>query len=124
MTIARSIVLASASALAAGAAHAADPVKLERAELEKLLPGRSLHYANVNGSTAIVHFAPDGRATYKTGNGKGSTGTWAIEDNGRYCIKITSGTTNDHCRHIWKTDSGYATGNGKGDNLVPLSGLD
>jgi hypothetical protein len=124
MTSARSIFLGLAWALAAGAALAADPVKLDKAQIEKMLPGKSLSYSNVNGSIAIVHFAPDGRVTYKTGNGKASVGTWTIEDDGRYCIQITSGTTRDHCRHVWKTDSGYSTGNGKGDNLVPLSGLD
>ena len=66
----------------------------------------------------------DGRITDKTGTTKGSIGTWAVEDNGRDCIKFTSGTTNDHCRHVWNTDSGYAVGTGKGETLVPVSGLD
>ena len=125
MKTTRSILLALTTAAAAGATNAADPVRLDKAELEKMLPGKTLNYTNVNGTAAIVRFEPDGRATYRSGNAKGATGTWTVEDNGRYCIKFTSGTTQDHCRSLWKTDAGYATGAGRSsDNLQPVSGLD
>ncbi|MGZ8260653.1 MAG: hypothetical protein ACXWUL_08900 [Caldimonas sp.] len=120
----RSILMATLAAFVAGAAIAGDPVKIAKADLEKALPGKTLNYTNINGSSAIVSFFADGRATYKTGTLKASTGTWTVEDNGRYCIKITSGTVSDHCRHVWKTDSGYALGTSKGENLVPVSGFE
>ena len=123
MKLARSIVVASAAALLAGLAHAGDPVKLSKEELEKALSGKSISYSNINGSATIVNFEKDGRATYKTGNGKASIGTWEAGNDSRYCIKITSGTAQDHCRRIWKTDTGYAVVTGN-DNMVPVNGLD
>ena len=119
----RFLVLLTTAAMATGLAHAGDPVKLEKAEIEKALGGKSISYNNVNGSAAIVSFDKDGRATYKTGNSKPSTGTWQAGDDGRYCIKITSGRADDHCRRVWKTDTGYALG-GAGGELIPISGLD
>ncbi|NUZ05784.1 DUF995 domain-containing protein [Piscinibacter koreensis] len=124
MTVVRSIVAMLGWAVLAGVAHAADPMKVAKGDLEQLLPGKTLSYRNVNGVGAVVYFEPGGRATYRTGNAREATGTWTVEGDGRYCIKITSGRTQDHCRHVWKTDSGYATGNGKGEDLQPLSGLD
>jgi len=119
----RSILLAVAVSFAGGVL-AGEPVRLGKAEVESGLPGKTLNYANVNGSTASVSFSADGRVSYRTGNSKASIGTWTVEDNGRYCIKFSSGMATDHCRQIWKTDSGYATGTGKGDNLMPLSGFE
>ena len=120
MPLTRSLSLAGAAALVAGLAHAGDPVKMEKADLEKALSGKSMSYLNVNGSAAMVNFEKDGRATYKTGNSKASIGTWQVGDDGRYCIKIISGNTPDHCRRVWKTDTGYAI-NGGTDNLVPVN---
>ena len=107
----------------AGIAQAGEPVKLDKADLEKALAGKSINYTNINGSSAMVSFEKDGRATYKTGNSKGSTGTWQAGEDGRYCIKITSGSAQDHCRRVWKTDTGYALGAASGE-LIPVSGLD
>ena len=115
--------LAAAVALVAGPAHAGDPVKLDKAELEKVLAGKSISYPNVNGSATIVNFEKDGRATYKAGNAKPSLGTWQAGDDGRYCIKITSGLAQDHCRRVLKTDTGYALSTAAGE-LIPISGLD
>lgn len=125
MSFARSILCAAVAALVAPLAIAADPVRLDKGELEKMLPGKTINYSNVNGTSAIVTFAADGRVTYKGGGGgKTSTGTWSAEENGRYCVKITSGTTTDHCRSIWKTDAGYMIGQGRSsENLIPVSGL-
>ena len=122
MPFSRSVALVAA-ALGAGFAHAGDPVKLDKAEIEKALAGKSISYNNVNGSAAIVTFDKDGRATYKPGGGRSSTGTWSAGDDGRYCIKITSGTAQDHCRRLWKTDTGYALGGANGE-IIPISGLD
>ena len=123
MSLLRLLSSAGIAALAAGLAHAGEPAKMEKAELERVLSGKSISYTNVNGSAALVNFEKDGRATYKTGNSKASIGTWSVGDDGRYCIKITSGNTPDHCRRVWKTDTGYAI-NGGTDNLVPVSGLE
>ncbi len=111
------------AALAAGPAHAGDPVKLKKVDLENLLSGKSISYPNVNGTAVIVSFEKDGRVTYRSANNKESVGTWQAGDDGRYCIKIASGSVQDHCRRVWKTDTGYALG-GSGGELIPVSGLD
>lgn len=118
----RSLV-AAAAALVAGLAQAGDPVRLDKAELERVLGGKSISYNNINGSAVIVSFEKDGRASYKPGGGRASTGTWTAGDDGRYCIKIISGTTQDHCRRVMKTDTGYVLGGANGE-LIPINGLD
>ena len=119
----RPAVLLAAAAAFACVAEAGEPVKLDKATLESTLAGKTISYTNINGSAAIVYFEKDGRATYKTGNSKPSVGTWQAGDDGRYCIKITSGTAQDHCRRVWKTDTGYAIVGGGGE-LIPVNGLD
>ncbi|MEO8526417.1 MAG: DUF995 domain-containing protein [Caldimonas sp.] len=124
MSPVRWILPAAAAALVAGLAHAGDPVKLSKAELEQVLSGKSISYNNINGSAAIVSFEKDGRVTYKgSGNSKPSTGTWVAGDDGRYCVTITSGKVQDHCRRVLKTDTGYALSNSSGE-LIPINGLD
>lgn len=120
---ARPALLFAACAAFAGLAHAGEPQKLDKSALEKVLSGKSINYTNINGSSAMVNFEKDGRATYKTGNSKGSVGTWQAGDDGRYCIKITSGLAQDHCRRVWKTDTGYSLSDAQGA-LLPVSGLD
>lgn len=113
----RSLFLA-ALALAAGAALAADPVKLDKAGVETALSGKSVSYANQNGSAAVILFGSDGRATYRTGNTRPSIGTWTVDDSGRYCVKFSSGVAQDHCRSLWKTDAGWGLGTAKPGELV------
>ena len=124
MSLARSLSAAVSAAVVTGLAHAGEPVKLDKAELEKVLTGKSISYVNINGSATIVNFEKDGRATYKTGTSKASIGTWEAGTDSRYCIKITSGTVQDHCRRVWKTDTGYALNNPGGGDLIPIRGLD
>lgn len=116
-------VAALLTALTLTGVQAADPVRLGKDEVEKLLPGKTLNYANVNGSSAVVVFGVDGRASYKTGGTRESIGTWSIQDDGRYCIKITTGSAQDHCRFLWRTDAGLRLRNTSGE-FVPVSGLD
>lgn len=127
MVLTRSIhtIAACAAAMAfAVSAQAGEPTKLSKEELEKVLTGKTINYTNVNGSSAIVTFEADGRATYKGGgNSKASIGTWQAGDDGRYCIKITSGKADDHCRRVLKTDTGYSLRTGNGE-LLPVSGLE
>jgi hypothetical protein len=125
MSFARSLSpCLAAAAVAAGLAHAGEPAKLDKAALEQALNGKSISYTNINGSATIVNFEKDGRATYKTGTSKASSGTWEVDNDSRYCIKITSGTVQDHCRRVWKTDTGYALNNPGGGDLIPIRGLD
>ena len=53
---------------------------------------------------------------------KSSSGTWTVEDNGRFCIKIISGTAVDQCRSLYKTDAGYSlSAPARGADLVPVA---
>ena len=124
MPLARPLVLAATAPIVTALAHAGEPVKLDKATLEKVLTGKSISYVNINGAATIVNFEKDGRATYKTGTSKPSIGTWEAGNDSRYCIKITSGTVQDHCRRVWKTDTGYALNNPGGGELIPINGLD
>ena len=117
------ILAVSAATLLAGPVLAADPVRLDKAAVEKLLPGRTINYSNVNGAAVIVTFGADGSFKYKSGNSRDSIGTWTVGDDGRYCAKITTGTAQDHCRVILKTDGGYSLRSATGE-LVAVSGLD
>lgn len=127
MHLTRSVCSIAACAAAVAfsvSAQAGEPVKLGKDELDKLLSGKTINYTNVNGSSATVTFEKDGRATYKGGgNSKASTGTWQAGDDGRYCIKITSGRADDHCRRVWKTDTVYSLSTGSGEMLA-VTGLD
>lgn len=115
--------LAALLAVAPGHASAADPVRLGKADVEALLPGRTLSYTNPNGTAVIVAFAAEGRATYKQGGMREALGAWTVGDDGRYCIKFSTGNVQDHCRSLWKTDAGMRLRNLTGE-LIPVGGLD
>jgi hypothetical protein len=115
--------LAILAALTATAAVAADPVRLAKDDVEKLLPGRTLTYTNPNGTAVLVAFLADGRATYKQGGGREALGAWTVGDDGRYCIKFTTGNVQDHCRTLWKTDAGMRLRSATNE-FLPVGGLD
>jgi hypothetical protein len=121
--------LAVATAIAAtSVAHAGDPVQLSKEETQKALAGKSITYeargGGVAGGSVVIFFATEGRMTFKlTGSPKISSGTWSVDDDGRYCIKIISGTASDGCRHLLKTDTGYAMKTGRGE-IVPVDKLE
>ena len=99
--------LALFSALvAAPLAHAADPVKLTKEETQQTLSGKSLTYKGREGAI-LTYFSADGNVTHRTfTSSRTSTGTWTVEDDGRYCIKIIKGTAPDGCRYLMRTDTG------------------
>jgi hypothetical protein len=126
MTLAR---FAVATAIAfTSLAHAGDPVPLTKEETQKALAGKSITYPARGGGTAggsiVIFFAAEGRMTLKmTNSPRNSSGTWSVEDDGRYCIKVTSGTASDGCRHLLKTDTGYAMKTGGGE-IVPVEKME
>ena len=121
--------LAIATALAAAPlAHAGDPVQLTKEETHKALAGKSLTYeargSGVAGGQIVIFFATEGRMTLKMSNSpRTSSGTWSVDDDGRYCIKIISGGASDGCRHLLKTDTGYAMKTGRGE-IVPVDKME
>ncbi len=108
MTNNKLLPLALFSALvAAPPAHAADPVKLTKEETQQTLSGKSVTYKGREGAI-LTYFSADGNVTHRTfTSSRTSSGTWTVEDDGRYCIKITKGTAPDVCRYLMRTDAGY-----------------
>ena len=123
---ARTALAALALVTAAPSALAADPVALSKDEVQAALSGKSITYASTTGAGGeiVIFFAADGRMTLKfTGSPRVSSGTWSVDDSGRYCLKFVSGTATDGCRQFLKTDTGYATKSGRGE-IVPVNKME
>lgn len=107
-------------------ALAGDPVTLGKEDVHKALAGKSMTYPSRTGEGGgvVIFFATEGRMTVKfTGSPRISSGTWNVDDDGRYCIKIISGTASDGCRHLLKTDTGYAIKTGRGE-IIPIDKME
>ena len=88
-------------------AHGADAVKLTKEETQQTLSGKSITYKGREGAIQ-TYFAADGNVTHRSfTNSRTSTGTWTVEDDGRFCIKIVKGTGADSCRFLMRTDTGF-----------------
>jgi hypothetical protein len=110
--------------LAAPLAHASDPVKLTKEETQQALSGKSITYS-ARGTTVTSIFAPDGKLTVRPMSAaRLSTGTWTVDDEGRFCVKIISGTAGDSCRHLVKTDTGYAMTTAQGGGMIVIEKME
>ena len=126
MSFAPAHLAAALAIVATSLVHAGDPVRLNKEETQKTLSGKSITYdsrAGTSGATTIF-FATEGRMTMKVTNSpRQSAGTWSVDDEGRYCIKVISGTGADGCRQLLKTDTGYALKTGRGD-IIPIDKME
>jgi hypothetical protein len=120
-------LVAASTLVVTSLACAGDPVQLSKEETQKALAGKSISYGargGTSGGSVTIFFAADGRMTLKLSNNpRISSGTWSVDDDGRYCIKIVSGTASDGCRHLMKTDDGYAMKTGRGE-IVPVDKME
>jgi hypothetical protein len=103
------LLTAAYSALALGAALAAEPASLSGDELRKAVSGKTV-YLNVSGFELPIRYAANGRmsgkmstiaASFSRGDGASDTGKWWVADNqlcqqwsswmdGKtYCFKLT-----------------------------------
>lgn len=128
MRFAPSVLAVAAAIAATPLAHAGDPVQLNKEETQKALSGKSLFYELRGGSLAggqlVIFFSSDGRMTMKaSSSSRGSSGTWSVDDDGKYCLKVISGTGSDGCRHLLKTDTGYALKTERG-TIIPVDKLE
>lgn len=123
MMVARFSPMALLVALVAPPSHAADPVRLTKDETQQALSGKSMNYGGKGGRPIVTFFAANGNVTQRAGNAEPSTGTWNVEDDGRFCIKIIKGRFPDVCRHVLRTDAGLALSDAKG-NLIPIEGME
>ena len=101
--IERAGVLAISSALLTGSATAAD---LTGAQIKELIAGKSSYLESSATSTggagkAVLYYAADGTALYKTGKGNVLHGSWVIKEN-RLCITWKE-VPNNACSRFDKT---------------------
>lgn len=93
-------------------------VKLAKADLEALVPGRTTKFTQFTTGPqgqANVDYSwenPPGGATFRA-YGRGprltfdGTGTWSISGDGRYCWDITFNRQWKSCRFVFKAGEGY-----------------
>jgi hypothetical protein len=116
--------LAATLVAATSVARAADPVKLTKEETQQALSGKSITYT-ARGTTVTSIFGPDGKLTVRPlSAARLSTGTWTVDDEGRFCVKIISGTAGDSCRHLVKTDTGYAMTTAQGGGMIVIEKME
>ena len=97
------------------------PEKLSKEQLEQLLPGAKMKRVTQGGSTHFWTNETDGTFVVSTDNRgtRGGTaltvgttsapGKWHVSPDGRYCVTIEwrKNPTEDWCRYVFKTSSGY-----------------
>jgi hypothetical protein len=111
--------------LAAPLAHATDPVRLSKEETQQALSGKSMTYGGRSGAQIMTFFSADGKVTQRTlTSSRTSSGTWTVEDDGRFCLKIISGTGSDACRHLLRTDTGFAMSTAQGGGTITIDKLE
>jgi len=126
MSFASARLVAASTIVVTSLVHAADPVRLNKEETQQAISGKSITYDSRGGTSGAttIFFAAEGRMTMKVTNSpRTSSGTWSVDDEGRYCIKVISGTGADGCRHLLKTDTGYAIRTGRGD-IIPIDKME
>jgi hypothetical protein len=98
------VLAAIATALAASVGFAADPVPLGKAEVQRLIGGKTMRVAYVD--PIDLELAADGRfRSHATASGIRGAGTWSVDDQGRLCLKSPSPLLNG-CRGVQRGDRG------------------
>jgi hypothetical protein len=101
--------VAAAAIVVTSLALAADPVTSSKDETQRTLSGKSITYDARGGTSGalVIFFSPEGQMTMKlTNSARASSGTWSLDERGRHCLKVLSGTGSDGCRHLLKTGTG------------------
>lgn len=107
---------------------AQNPVQLSADDLKQLIPGAKVVSRTNAGSTRMWTNKPDGTFSASS-DGRGSTGgrgysssaegTWRIDEQGRWCVKIQwTGAVDDWCRYMFKAGSKYYGYSQLKDNAV------
>ena len=120
MRMLASLVVAGALCTAAVADDGA--VKMTRAELQSFLPGTNVTHTNKGGSLRRWTNEADGTLVASTNNkgtygsvygssGGSSTGTWMVDEKGKYCIQIDWKRVEEKwCASILKVGDSYYLG--------------
>ena len=117
----RTIAGAAALALwcAATAARAAEPVRLDKAEVHRLVAGKTLRIQYVD--PVDLDLAADGKFTsVLTASGIRGAGTWSVDDQGRLCLASPSPLLNG-CRSVQRGDRGLGMSKPDGTGFFAIS---
>ena len=109
--------LADAQTLTVGEIKTKGAVQLSSEDLKQLLPGAKVMSKLPDGTTRRWENKPNGTLVASSdaagmGGGRAyrvqGSGTWKIDDNGRFCVAIQWNTkSEDVCRFILKADGKY-----------------
>jgi hypothetical protein len=105
--------------LAAPCVQAADPVRLDKAEVQTLLAGKTLRVEYVDP----VQLELSGQGGFKsllTASGIRGVGTWTVDDQGRLCLTSPSPLING-CRTIQRGDHGLGMSKPDGTGFFAIS---
>jgi len=100
-----------------GALKAQNPVQVSAEEMQQLVPGAKVMSKTAAGSTRFWTNNPDGTLSASS-DGRGATGgrgypssasgTWNLDGQGRWCVKIQwNGPVDDWCRYLFKVGGKY-----------------
>ena len=107
--------------LAAPCAQAADPVRLEKAEVQKLLAGKTLRVEYVD--PVQLELAADGNfKSLLTASAIRGIGTWTVDEQGRLCLKSPSPLING-CRTLQHGDKGLGMSKPDGTGFFAISDI-
>jgi hypothetical protein len=107
--------------LATPVAFAAEPVRLGKAEVHKLVAGKTLRVEYVD--PVDLDLAADGRfKSHLTASGIRSTGTWSVDDEGRLCLQSPSPLLSG-CRSVQRGDRGLGMSKPDGTGFFSISAI-
>lgn len=112
-------LVATSIALVVSSVHAAEPVRLGKAEVQTLLAGKTLRVEYVDP----VQLELSGQGSFKSllsASGIRGVGTWTIDDQGRLCLKSPSPLING-CRTIQRGDHGLGMSKPDGTGFFAIS---
>ena len=106
---------------AAPGVHAADPVRLGKAEAQKLLTGKTLRVEYVD--PVQLELSADGKfKSLLTASAIRGSGTWTIDDQGRLCLMSPSPLING-CRTLQRGDRGLGMSKPDGTGFFAISDI-
>ena len=113
--------IALAASFATTSSWAADPVKLGKAEVHKLVAGKTLRVEYVD--PLDLELAVDGKfKSLATASGIRGTGTWSVDDQGRLCLKSPSPLLNG-CRGLLRGERGLGMTKPDGTGFFAISDI-
>ena len=114
-------VLALAVSFATTPSRAADPEPLGKAEVQKLIGGKSLRIAYVD--PVDLELAADGKfKSLATASGIRGVGTWSVDEKGRLCLKSKSPLING-CRGVLRGERGLGMTKTDGTGFFAISDI-